>query len=159
MSPKTFCLFSQINPKSQFKFIFPRLLFTVFVVSYFLPRRVGPGEFLAMYLCDSKWNFTLGMYVSLHMEELISIDADGKRMRGLYGDYLFKPLANRKGRPFKCRLIGEYYLGSKQKNSSFSGAVGLLISEKIDAYMKVLNPLLTGECDQIQPSPPLNNEE
>ena len=112
-----------------------------------------------MYLCDSKWNFTLGMYISLHMEELISISADGTRVKGVYGDHMFKPIANPKGRPFKCRLVGEYYVGSRQKNSSFDGAIGLLERELIDAYMKVLNPLISAESDKIQLSPPLNDEE
>lgn len=82
-----------------------------------------------MYLCDSKWNFTIGMYVSLHMEELISIDEEGKRVKGLYGDHMFKPIANPKGRPFKCKLVGEYYVGTKQPNGSFTGAIGLLERE------------------------------
>ena len=88
-----------------------------------------------MYLCDSKWNFTLGIYFSEHMAELISVDEDGKRVRGLYGDHIFKPLANRKGRPFKCKLIGEYYVGTKQSNSSFSGAIGLLEREVRDTCL------------------------
>lgn len=110
-----------------------------------------------MYLCDSKWNFTIGMYVSVHMEELISVNEDGTRVKGLYGDHMFKPLANPRGRPFKCRLQGEYFVGTKQRNSSFDGAIGLLEKELIDVYMKVLNPLI--ECDNIQISPPLSNEE
>lgn len=32
-------------------------------------------------------------------------------------------------------------------------------SQLIDVYMKVLNPLISGECDKIQLSPPLNDEE
>lgn len=82
-----------------------------------------------MYLCDSRWNFTLGMYITKHMDELITIDEDGKRMRGLYGDHIFKPIANPKGRPFKCRLVGEYFVGTRQPNGSFDGAIGLLERE------------------------------
>lgn len=114
---------------------------------------------LAMYLCDSKWNFTIGMYISLHMEELISIDETGTRVKGLYGDPMFKPISNPKGRPFKCRLVGEYYVGRKLSNSSFDGAIGLLEKGLIDVYMKVLNPLISGESDKITLSPPLNDEE
>ena len=65
----------------------------------------------------------------MHMEELISISEDGTRLKGLYGDHMFKPLANPKGRAFKCKLVGEYYVGTKQKNSSFDGAIGLLERE------------------------------
>ena len=81
------------------------------------------------------------------------------KVKGVYGDHMFKPIANPKGRPFKCRLVGEYYVGSRQKNSSFDGAIGLLERELIDAYMKVLNPLISAESDKIQLSPPLNDEE
>lgn len=112
-----------------------------------------------MYLCDGRWNFTIGMYFTLHMQELVSIDEDGTRVRGLYGDHMFKPIANPKGRPFKCKLVGEYFVGTKQPNGSFDGAIGMLERELIDAYMKVLNPLVSGECDKIQLSPPLNDEE
>ena len=125
------------------------------------------------------------MYFSKHMDELISVDEDGKRVRGLYGDHMFKPIANPKGRFFKCQLVGEYFVGTRQPNGSFDGAIGLLergVSsfrlpesqpeeffqceltdlfkpQLIDAYMKVLNPLLSGECDKIQLTPPLNEEE